>query len=52
MAKQLKIVPDKCTGCMQCELACSWVQRKARPTAGELLVPRLAPSECTRSSPT
>ena len=26
MAKTLKIVPDKCTGCMQCELACSWVQ--------------------------
>src|SRR5258706_7124739 len=26
MAKSLKIVPDKCTGCMQCELACSWVQ--------------------------
>ncbi|MBC8871056.1 MAG: 4Fe-4S dicluster domain-containing protein [Planctomycetes bacterium] len=26
MSKLLKIVPDKCTGCMQCELACSWVQ--------------------------
>ena len=26
MAKSLKIVPEKCTGCMQCELACSWVQ--------------------------
>jgi Fe-S-cluster-containing hydrogenase component 2 len=26
MAKMLQIVPDKCTGCMQCELACSWVQ--------------------------
>lgn len=26
MSKSLKIVPDKCTGCMQCELACSWVQ--------------------------
>jgi Fe-S-cluster-containing hydrogenase component 2 len=24
--KQLRIIPDKCTGCMQCELACSWVQ--------------------------
>jgi len=24
--KALKIVPEKCTGCMQCELACSWVQ--------------------------
>jgi Fe-S-cluster-containing hydrogenase component 2 len=26
MTKSLQIVPDKCTGCMQCELACSWVQ--------------------------
>ncbi len=26
MTKTLKIVPEKCTGCMQCELACSWVQ--------------------------
>ena len=26
MTKALSIVPDKCTGCMQCELACSWVQ--------------------------
>lgn len=26
MTKTLKIVPDRCTGCMQCELACSWVQ--------------------------
>lgn len=26
MSKMLNIVPDKCTGCMQCELACSWVQ--------------------------
>ena len=26
MVKILKIVPEKCTGCMQCELACSWVQ--------------------------
>lgn len=25
-AKALKIVPEKCTGCMQCELACAWVQ--------------------------
>jgi len=24
--KSLRIVPDRCTGCMQCELACSWVQ--------------------------
>ena len=26
MPKTLHIIPDKCTGCMQCELACSWVQ--------------------------
>ena len=26
MVKSLNIAPDKCTGCMQCELACSWVQ--------------------------
>ncbi len=26
MPETLNIVPDKCTGCMQCELACSWVQ--------------------------
>ena len=26
MSKSLTIIPDKCTGCMQCELACSWVQ--------------------------
>jgi anaerobic carbon-monoxide dehydrogenase iron sulfur subunit len=26
MLKALKIIPEKCTGCMQCELACSWVQ--------------------------
>lgn len=24
--KQLQIIPDKCTGCMQCALACSFVQ--------------------------
>lgn len=26
MSKMLTIVPERCTGCMQCELACSWVQ--------------------------
>lgn len=26
MPKALKIFPEKCTGCMQCELACSWIQ--------------------------
>lgn len=24
--QSLNIIPEKCTGCMQCELACSWVQ--------------------------
>ncbi|MGE0824416.1 MAG: 4Fe-4S dicluster domain-containing protein [Candidatus Binatia bacterium] len=24
--KQLRIIPDKCTSCLQCELACSFVQ--------------------------
>jgi Fe-S-cluster-containing hydrogenase component 2 len=28
MAKALQIIPDRCTGCMQCELACAWVQTK------------------------
>lgn len=26
MPTNLTIIPEKCTGCMQCELACSWVQ--------------------------
>jgi anaerobic carbon-monoxide dehydrogenase iron sulfur subunit len=26
VSRQLRIIPDKCTGCIQCELACSWVQ--------------------------
>lgn len=26
MVRSLNIIPQKCTGCMQCELACSWVQ--------------------------
>ncbi len=26
MTQMLVIVPDRCTGCMQCELACGWVQ--------------------------
>ena len=39
MAKMLKIEPDKCTGCMQCELACSWVQTGTfRPAASLIRV--------------
>ena len=26
MSQLLQIHPERCTGCMQCELACSWVQ--------------------------
>ena len=26
MTEMLKILPEQCTGCTQCELACSWVQ--------------------------
>ncbi len=26
MTKMLSVEPERCTGCMQCELACSWVQ--------------------------
>ncbi len=26
MGKRLNIIPQKCTGCRQCELACAWVQ--------------------------
>jgi len=26
VSKQLEVIPEKCTGCIQCELACSWVQ--------------------------
>ncbi|OFV90754.1 MAG: hypothetical protein A3J75_05130 [Acidobacteria bacterium RBG_16_68_9] len=29
MSRQLRIIPDKCTGCIQCELACGWVQTGA-----------------------
>ena len=29
MSKSLQIQPEKCTGCMQCELACAWVQTGA-----------------------
>ena len=24
MQKSLRIIPDKCTGCVQCEMACSY----------------------------
>ena len=29
MSKALSIVPERCTGCMQCELACGYVQTGA-----------------------
>jgi Fe-S-cluster-containing hydrogenase component 2 len=37
MTKSLKIIPDLCTGCMQCELACSWVQTGAFQPAKSLV---------------
>ena len=37
MPKLLKIEPDKCTGCMQCELACSWVKTGAFQPAMSLI---------------
>lgn len=37
MPKMLKIEPDKCTGCMQCELACSWVQTGTFQPAASLI---------------
>jgi Fe-S-cluster-containing hydrogenase component 2 len=37
MPKSLKIIPDKCTGCMQCELACSWVQTGTFQPAASLI---------------
>ena len=37
MTKSLKIIPDLCTGCMQCELACSWVQTGAFQPARSLI---------------
>ncbi|NIP73075.1 MAG: (Fe-S)-binding protein, partial [Gammaproteobacteria bacterium] len=29
MSKQLHITPEKCTGCLQCEMACSYVKEGA-----------------------
>lgn len=37
MPPLLQIVPDKCTGCMQCELACSWVQTGSFQPARSLI---------------
>jgi Fe-S-cluster-containing hydrogenase component 2 len=37
MNKSLNILPEKCTGCMQCELACSWVQTGAFQPARSLI---------------
>lgn len=37
MTQMLHIVPDRCTGCMQCELACSWVQTGSFQPAESLI---------------
>ena len=37
MPRMLRIVPDRCTGCMQCELACSWVQTGGFQPAASLI---------------
>ena len=37
MAAGLEIVPERCTGCMQCELACSWVQTGSFQPARSLI---------------
>lgn len=37
MGKVLKIEPDKCIGCMQCKLACSWIQIGAFQPAAALI---------------
>ena len=37
MTAALKIVPDRCTGCMQCELACSWSKTGTFQPAASLI---------------
>ncbi len=37
MTQLLEIVPERCTGCMQCELACGWVQTGAFQPAQSLI---------------
>lgn len=37
MSKALAIEPQLCTGCMQCELACSWVQTGSFQPARSLI---------------
>ncbi len=37
MDQRLHIVPQKCTGCRQCELACSWVQTGSFQPARSLM---------------
>ena len=37
MTVALRIVPDKCTGCMQCELACSWSKTESFQPSASLI---------------
>ena len=40
MVRALQIFPDRCTGCMQCELGCSWAKTETfRPSASLIRVP-------------
>jgi len=41
--KVLRIIPDRCTGCMRCELACSYVQTGAFQPARSVI--RVSPFE-------
>ncbi|MBI3079783.1 MAG: 4Fe-4S binding protein [candidate division NC10 bacterium] len=41
--KVLKIIPDKCTGCMRCELACSYMQTERFEPAKSVI--RVSPYE-------
>ncbi len=37
MTAALRIIPDRCTGCMQCELACSWAKTGAFQPSASLI---------------
>lgn len=37
MGVSLHIIPDKCTGCMQCELACSWSKTETFQPSASLI---------------
>ncbi len=43
MSRVLKIIPERCTGCLRCELACSYVQTGAYQPAKSVI--RVSPFE-------